>query len=92
MGNKVTTLNEAKATYKGRGYLRKTKLGLASGVVLAGTVVFATANVSADEVTATQTTDNAATNLVSAQETTSDANLSQQASAASENNSWAQCA
>lgn len=87
MGNKVTTLNEAKATYKGRGYLRKTKLGLASGVVLAGTVVFATANVSADEVTATQTTDNAATNLVSAQETTSDANLSQQASAGAQEGS-----
>ena len=94
MGNKVTTLNEAKATYKGRGYLRKTKLGLASGVVLAGTVVFATANVSADEVTtgatsesAVQTTDNAATNLVTSQGATSDANLSQQASAGAQEGS-----
>lgn len=87
MGNKVTTLNEAKATHKGHGYLRKTKIGLASGIAIASTVVFATANVSADEVTATQTTDNAATNLVSAQETTSDANLSQQASAGAQEGS-----
>ena len=38
MGNKVTTLNEAKATHKGHGYLRKTKIGLASGIAIASTV------------------------------------------------------